>query len=751
MEEHRMVQLALDNRILTMDQVDKAKKEQQLLADRGIERSLWFLLLDMGFVTDIQARDLRKYVSSASIRALEVEGFVLQGRIGSGGMGDVFRAVHNNGKEAAVKLLSSKLAKNPENARRFQREARASMRLKHPHITQSIAAGEVEGQRYLVMELVKGPSLKQRMSERGKLPEDQGIILLWQIAMALKYAWEHGVLHRDVKPANLMLAPPRPQVAEPFCAKICDFGLAKVIVQGGVPEEESKGMLTGAGMALGTPHYMPPEQASGETNLDQRADIYSLAASVYHALLGQTMHNGKSSTIIMYKQVTEAADLEPLRAVGVGEAFIKIMSKMLEKNRKKRYNTWDEVIAGIKQLAPTLIKVQEQALVQSMDSETYAQVPFAAESSSGLIEAPSQAHLQHNNSSTTEQKLVHPTVRMSARKGNKRALLIAGFVGALILATAGMGYFSSTQESGQRVSPFTFAVVLANTSSQPRVLVLEPGDYPGPWRFGVAHSGVTIRALGPGVRVTNAGLPSEVPLVRCDPGLTNFQLIGVELSHASGTALDIMAGVKASFQKGVVNGRIQLNGAELALEKTQLHGSLSIALQGSAHITDSVIHGFPACELKDGRARFVRSRLVTQGDKDGTFITVLQGHLECDAVEMTVLQPREPSNGGMIVGLDLRTGVVATLRDTALRGVDVGLVTNGAQIPLLDGLSIYARQLGVRWQGERHPEWQWQRFNIQAPIPSDGLSITSESDGARPDRLGLVPVAIPVASVATHR
>jgi serine/threonine protein kinase len=744
MEEHRMVQLALDSHVLTMEQVDKAKKEQQLLADRGIERSLWFLLLDLGFVSDAQARDLRKYVSSASIRALEVDGFVLQGRIGSGGMGDVFRAVHHNGKEAAVKLLSSKLAKNPENARRFQREARASMRLKNPHITQSIAAGEAEGQRYLVMELIKGPSLKQRMHERGKLPEDHAIILLWQIATALKYAWEHGVLHRDVKPANLMLAPPRDNVAEPFCAKICDFGLAKVMVQAGVPEEESKGMLTGAGMALGTPHYMPPEQASGETNLDQRADIYSLAASVYHALLGQTMHNGKSSTIIMYKQVTESADLEPLRAVGVSDNFIKLMGKMLEKNRKKRYNSWDEVLVAVKPLAPTLIKIQEQALARSMGSDTYAQVDSPSDGSSGEIPAP----VQEQQAATTEQKLIHATVRMKGRGTMRRGVLVAVLMGVMMLAGAGISYYASVSDSGQRVTPFTFAVVLANTTTQPRTILLEPGDYPGPWRFGVAHSGVTIRALGPGARVTNVGLPNDVPLVRCDPGITQFHLAGVELAHADGIALDVMAGAKATLKNSVVHGRIQLNGAELDMQQLHLHGSLHITLQGAARVEDSVLYGFPACELKDGRAHFARSRFIAQSENQGVFLSALHGHLECDAVEMILQQPRD---NVVTMGFDLRGGVVATLRDTSLKNITIGLDVNGAQIPLLDGVSILARSVGIRWQGERSPDWQWQRVHIQAPTASEGVSVTSTSEGARAERLGLIPVEIsPAAVAASH-
>src|SRR5277367_6164874 len=146
MEDRRMVQLALMNRFVTPTQIEEATREQQQLADRGVERSVWFLLLDLGFISDVQARDLRKHISSSSIRALEVDGYVLQGRIGSGGMGDVFRARNQAGEEAAVKLLSSKISSNPEHARRFQREARAGLRLLHPHITRSLSAGEMRSE-----------------------------------------------------------------------------------------------------------------------------------------------------------------------------------------------------------------------------------------------------------------------------------------------------------------------------------------------------------------------------------------------------------------------------------------------------------------------------------------------------------------------------------------------------------------------------------------------------------------------------
>ncbi len=752
MEDHRLVQLALDNRMLTMEQVDKAKKEQQALADRGVERGLWFLLLEMGCVTDVQARDLRKYVSSTSIRALQVEGYVLQGRIGSGGMGDVFRAVNDKGDEAAVKLLSSKLARNAENARRFQREARASMRLKHPHITQSLAAGEVEGQRYLVMELVKGPSLKQRMTERGKVPEDQAILLLWQVAIALKYAWDHGVLHRDVKPANLMLAPPRPNVPEPFCAKICDFGLAKVIVQGGEPdEEESKGMLTGAGMALGTPHYMPPEQASGEIDLDQRADIYSLAASIYHALLGQTMHHGKSSTIIMYKQVTESADLEPLRQVGAGDGLIKLMSRMLEKSRKRRYNTWDEVLGAIKLLAPGMIKIQEAALSKAMgsaahlvsasSSSTSSSAPLKTvqnENQNGAQKSTQNVGVASTNSrreSSSEHALIHPTVRVKASSTRRSFVVLVAC--SVVACMAAAGWWLSAQSTvGQRVSPATFAVVLASAAQQQRTLLLEPGDYPGPWRFGVAHAGVTIRAAGPGVRVSNTGLAADIPLVRCEPGLANFSVSGIEMIHTQGAAIEAMAGAKATFEHCAISGQVVISGAQVTLNHVQLLGGVVVDLQGIATINDSTVRQVPALHLRDGRANLSRSRFIASVATDGAIIHAVNGQIECDALELVA---NEVAKSTAIIGLRLESGMIATLRDVAIRDVQIGIMASHAQIPAMNGISLYARTTGLLWQGPKASEWQWERLLIQATTPVTGIPLEAGNDGARPERLGLIP------------
>ena len=269
MEDQRLVRLAQDYGYLTAAQVAKAERERQALADRGVERSLWFMLMDLELITDRQARDLRKHVSSSTVRALEVEGHVFQGRIGSGGMGDVFRARNAQGQEVAVKLLAARYAHSDESLRRFQREARAGMRLQHPNIVRSLSAGETDGNHYLIMELVEGQSLKARLGEGSRISEDEALNVLVQIADALSYAWAQGVLHRDVKPANVM-------IDARDTASIMDFGLAKVV--------GAEDGITETGDVLGTVRYLPPERLEGRA--DARGDVYGLGLTLYELLTG---------------------------------------------------------------------------------------------------------------------------------------------------------------------------------------------------------------------------------------------------------------------------------------------------------------------------------------------------------------------------------------------------------------------------------------------------------------------------------
>ncbi len=520
MDDARFVQLALEQGFVTSDQVDKARQEQQTLADRGIEASQWFLLQDLGFVTEEQARRIRKGMSSSTLRALEVDGYVIQGRLGAGGMGDVFRAQNAAGHQVAVKLLNAKFSNNSEYVRRFVREARASERLQHPHICHGMQHGEVAGHRFLLMELVEGPSLKTRLQEQGPLDERSALCLLEQMAEALGHAWSKGVLHRDVKPANILLGPPRAGDDEPFCAKICDFGLAKVWQDGGHADEDSRGGLTGAGLALGTPHYMAPEQASGAHDLDQRCDIYGLGATLYHALMGHTMYSGKSSAVIMYKQVTEQIDLQALRMKGTRDRLVSLLERMLAKDRTKRLPSWDAVLTEVRAIR----KRHDQPLVTV---------------------APARS----------------------------RWPMAAAIAGAVVAAGVGLTLLL-LPPAVPTATPDTLATLLAEASTEGTHRIrLAPGSYRGPWILGAVHAGMTLDAAGPGVDLVGGNGPA----LRIDSGAREIVLAGLTLR---GSPALLLAGGSATVRGTICQGEgdgpaVRLQGGSLTVEGGQLLGGLA--------------------------------------------------------------------------------------------------------------------------------------------------------------------------------
>jgi serine/threonine protein kinase len=190
--------------------------------------------------------------------------------LGRGGMGTVYRAVHvTRGYPIALKVLAPQLAQSPNFARRFLREMEAMRRLHHRHIVRLYQAGQAQGMLYMAMELLEGGSLDRRLAE-GPLDLPSAVAILAQVAAALDHAHHHGVIHRDVKPSNVLFA-------RDGRAVLGDFGLAKVAGQS---------RLTQTGVAVGTPEYSSPEQAQGRSQPDHRTDVYSLGVVAYQMLTG---------------------------------------------------------------------------------------------------------------------------------------------------------------------------------------------------------------------------------------------------------------------------------------------------------------------------------------------------------------------------------------------------------------------------------------------------------------------------------
>src|SRR5258708_16823768 len=209
-------------------------------------------------------------------------------RIGAGGMATVYRARQAKiGREVAIKVIKSDLADSADFARRFEREARTVAGLSHPHILKLFDYGEQEGMVYLVMELLNGGSLADKIHREGALPLDVIGHLLDQLGSALDYAHQHGVIHRDLKPQNVLLD----QNGNAF---LTDFGIAKMIGDATA--------LTQTGAALGTPSYMAPEQWLGQP-IDSRADIYSLGVMLFEMLTGPTPFISETPFGFMHQHV----------------------------------------------------------------------------------------------------------------------------------------------------------------------------------------------------------------------------------------------------------------------------------------------------------------------------------------------------------------------------------------------------------------------------------------------------------------
>ncbi len=252
--------------------------------------------------------------------------------LGSGGMGAVFKAFEEKlNRHVAIKVLARELAVDAEFAHRFLHEAQAVAALNHPNIITVYYIGQQQDIIFFAMEFVEGRPLNAVLHEKQKLSEREALDYIRQTALGLQAAQERGLIHRDVKPANLMLT-------QKGVIKIADFGLAQELTSANKP--------TASRDIIGTPEYMSPEQAEGRP-ADHRSDIYSLGATLYHLLAGQTPYFGDSETAILTDQVF--APVPSIRSIrpDISHSIERLLDKMLSKSPKGRFQTYDELIAEL--------------------------------------------------------------------------------------------------------------------------------------------------------------------------------------------------------------------------------------------------------------------------------------------------------------------------------------------------------------------------------------------------------------------
>src|SRR5215213_8302892 len=208
--------------------------------------------------------------------------------LGEGGMGRVYRAVDAAGNQAAIKIVKAELARDNIFRRRFEREAKVAERVNHPHVVPVIETGEIDGIPYLAQVFIAGGSLEERIKREGKLPLDETVRICTAIASGLDAMHSEGLIHRDVKPANILLD----DEGTPF---ICDFGLAK---------DRDASVLTKAGQALGSMDYMAPEQIRGE-DVSAQSDVYALGCVMFECLAGHAPFADRQGMRILWAHLQE--------------------------------------------------------------------------------------------------------------------------------------------------------------------------------------------------------------------------------------------------------------------------------------------------------------------------------------------------------------------------------------------------------------------------------------------------------------
>jgi hypothetical protein len=257
--------------------------------------------------------------------------------LGAGGMGEVYRAHDSKlDRDVAIKILPSRFILSAERRTRFAREARVLATLNHPHIGAIYGLEESGGATALVLELVEGPTLAQRLL-RGPLPVPEALLVAQQIAKALAAAHEKGIVHRDLKPGNVVLQPVGGTVSSDVCAKVLDFGLAKTLA---LDEDAGRTISidrTADGRILGTPAYMSPEQARGQA-VDARTDVWAFGCVLYEMLAGRQVFHGATASDIIAKILERDPDWEALPEA-TPASIRRLLRRCLEKDPKSRLHS----------------------------------------------------------------------------------------------------------------------------------------------------------------------------------------------------------------------------------------------------------------------------------------------------------------------------------------------------------------------------------------------------------------------------
>jgi serine/threonine-protein kinase len=347
----------------------------------------------------------------------------LEELLGEGGMGAVWKATHVTvGKRFAVKVLHAEVSKHPDAKRRFTQEAQAAAKIGHPAILDVYDLGEDDGSLYMVMELLEGESLAQRVAG-GPLPISEALEYAAGILDALDAAHGAGVIHRDIKPANVFLV--RGEIGR-AAVRVLDFGIAKF-------QEAADGAKTSTGAVLGSAYYMAPEQVRAETAIDARADVWAVGATLYELLVGEPAHLAPSHSAVIAKIVMTHAPPVSERRTGADAKLDAVVARALRIDPTERFASAADMRAAI-----------ETALLERASTLASGVPPPLTPSMKARREQASESH-----GGETPRAIVSGTTDLSPLTGSatprSRSLVVVALAALAIGVLASLAFSSRTR------------------------------------------------------------------------------------------------------------------------------------------------------------------------------------------------------------------------------------------------------------------------------------------------------------------
>jgi serine/threonine-protein kinase len=328
-EEERLGHALISRGLLTREEFQQCRAAAE---GAGSPQALLTRLVKAGFLTTNQARRVAQELTLWM--GQQIPGYQLLEKLGQGSMGTVFKARQlSMNRLVAVKVLQARLANNPDFIERFTREAHLAAKLSSNNIVQAIDVGSAGNVHYFVMEYVEGTTIKEELGKGKIYSEAEAVEIVLQIAQALEHAHRRGLIHRDIKPANIILT------AEGI-AKLADLGMARERADRELARAEK-------GWTIGTPFYIAPEQIRGREDIDSRADLYSLGATLYHMVTGQPPFNYPKSDAVFEAHLNEELTPPDHRNTSLSSGLGEVVEFLMAKNRSQRYRTPADLIIDL--------------------------------------------------------------------------------------------------------------------------------------------------------------------------------------------------------------------------------------------------------------------------------------------------------------------------------------------------------------------------------------------------------------------